>query len=57
MVVTAQTGRRVLWPRSINFATLGQKEFGPLRQAVEEILEVEIGVTAEELLNLKGAAV
>ena len=48
-------GVEIITPRSINFETLSQKEFGPIRQAVEEILETTLGVTAEQLLREKAA--
>ena len=48
-------GLEILSPRSINFQTLSQREFGPLREAVEEILSVALGVTAEQLLRAEAA--
>ena len=44
-----------LWPKSISFASLDQKAFGPLREAIEEIIEAEIGVSIEELLTARAA--
>lgn len=48
-------GCEILRARSINWETLDQKSFGPIRQAVEEIIETAIGVTAEQLLREKAA--
>ena len=45
----------VLRPKSIAWAALGQKEFGPIRQACEEIIENVIGVKADQLLKEKAA--
>lgn len=39
--------------KSIAFDRLSQKDFWPIRQAVEDIIAVEIGVTAEQLLQAK----
>lgn len=38
-------------PKSIAFDKLSQKEFGPLRDAVEAVIEAEIGVSADALLR------
>ena len=45
------SGIAVFRPKSIGFATLDQKAFGPLREAVEQIIEIAIGVKADELLK------
>ena len=45
----------ILRPRSINWATLGQKEFSPIREAVETIIEAAIGVSSEQLLKEQAA--
>ena len=54
-VRVSAAGLEILSAKSINFATLGQKEFGQIRQAVEEILEAALGVSAEQLLREKAA--
>lgn len=48
-------GIAVFKPKSIAFDKLSQSEFGPLRSAVEEIIEQAIGVSAEELLTARAA--
>ena len=45
----------VFRPRSINFATLGQREFGPLREACEQIIEAALGVDIATLLQSRAA--
>ena len=55
IVRVSATGLEILSAKSISFATLGQKEFGQIRQAVEEILESTLGVTADQLLREKAA--
>ncbi len=45
----------VLRPKSINFRTLSQRDFGPLREAVEGVIEVALGVSAQELLRAEAA--
>ena len=49
------SGAEILTPRSIDFATLDQKAFGPLREAVEAIIENAIGVPSEQLLREQAA--
>ena len=44
-------GIAIFKPRSLKFETLSQKEFGPIREAVEEIIESVIGVPAGDLLR------
>src|SRR5688572_25604224 len=44
-------GLYVFTPKSLNFESLGQKEFGTIREQVEEIIEFETGKTASELLR------
>lgn len=44
-----------LKPKSISFETLSQREFNAIRDAVTEVIENVIGVTAEQLLNEKAA--
>lgn len=41
----------VFKPRSIAFDTLDQKGFGTLREAVEEVIEGELGVSVDQLLK------
>ncbi len=45
----------VLRPKSINFRTLSQRDFGPLREAVEGVIEAALGVSAEQLLRAEAA--
>ena len=45
----------VIRPKSIDFATLDQKAFAPIREAVEAIIEAAIGVPAERLLREQAA--
>ena len=40
----------IIKPKSINFATLSQKAVGPVRDAVQELIEGIIDATAEQLL-------
>jgi hypothetical protein len=50
-------GLYVFAPKSINWETLGQKEFGQVREAVEEVIKCETGKEASELLReTRGAA-
>ena len=44
-------GIAVFSAKSIAWNTLSQKDFGPLRQAVEDVISAEIGVDAETLLK------
>jgi hypothetical protein len=48
-------GIEVLSPRSISWSSLDQKAFGPIRDAVESLIEASLGVTAEQLLREKAA--
>jgi hypothetical protein len=48
-------GVEILTPKSIDFRSVSQKEFGPIREACEAILENELGVTAEQLLRERAA--
>jgi hypothetical protein len=41
----------VFKPRSIAFDTLDQNGFGALREAVEEVIEGELGITVDQLLK------
>ena len=47
-------GVEIFAPRSHNFQTLGQKEFGPLRDAITDIIEDALGVDAQQLLSRGG---
>ena len=48
-------GVEVITPRSIDFRTVGQKQFSPIREAVEALIEDVIGVKAEQLLRARAA--
>jgi hypothetical protein len=52
--VTA-AGIDIITPRSIAFASLSQKEFNPVRDEVEAVIEDALGVTAEQLLQARAA--
>lgn len=41
-------------PKSINFATLDQKQFGPLREAIELLIETETGIDIDGCLRETG---
>lgn len=45
----------IVTARSIDYATVGRREFGRIREAVELFLEDTLGVTAEQLLREKAA--
>ena len=45
----------IIRPRSLNWQTLDQKAFGPIREAVESFVEQVIGVPAERLLKEQAA--
>ena len=51
----SSSGVEVVTPRSIDFRTIGQKEFGPIREAVESLIEEAIGVPAVQLLRARAA--
>lgn len=52
----ANGGRlRVYKPKSIRFGTMGPAEFGKLCDDVSEVIEREIGVSADDLLKEKAA--
>ncbi len=42
-------------PRSIAWDTITQREFSEIRSAVEDVIEREVGVSAEDLLREKAA--
>lgn len=41
----------VFWPKSIDYQTIDQKEFGKLRETVEEIIETVIGRPVDEIMR------
>jgi len=45
----------VFRPRSISWSAMDQKEFGPLRDAIQEEIESALGVTCEQLLRAEAA--
>lgn len=51
MPVVHKGGLVIFKPRSISFAKLGHSEFCKLNDAVEAVIEQEIGVPVETLLN------
>lgn len=48
-------GAEILCPRSIDYRTVSQREFGPIRDAVESLVELTLGVPIEQLLREKAA--
>lgn len=46
----------VFTPKSISFDKLSQKDFAPVRTAVEDVITAEIGVDADKLLNEQESA-
>lgn len=48
-------GVEVRWARSLSFKTISQREFAPIREAVEQILELALGVPADQLLRSQAA--
>jgi hypothetical protein len=46
----------VFKPKSIAFDKLSQRDFVPIREAVEAVIETELGVTADDLLKSLEAA-
>jgi hypothetical protein len=49
------SGLAVFRPRSLAWDTLSQKEFGPIRQAIEDVITAETGLDCEQLLREKAA--
>ena len=45
----------VISPKSISWDTISQKEFGPFRDAVSDVIEAETGIKVGDLLNEKAA--
>ncbi len=48
-------GIEILTPRSIDYRTVSQKEFGPVRDNVQHLIEAALGVPAEQLLRERAA--
>ena len=48
-------GAEILTAKSIDFRTVSQRDFGPIREAVESLIEDAIGVKSEQLLREKAA--
>ena len=48
-------GIDLITARSIDWRTLSQKEFGPIREACEQIIEEIVGVEADRLLKERAA--
>lgn len=49
------SGLAVISPRSLAFDTLSQKEFSPIRQAVEDVITAETGLDCDQLLQERAA--
>jgi len=49
------SGLAVISPRSIAFDTLSQKDFSPIRQAVEDVITAETGSDCDQLLQERAA--
>ena len=45
----------ITWSKSIAWSELDQRKFSPIAEAVEQTIEQELGVTAEQLLREKAA--
>lgn len=45
------SGIAIFRPKSLNFESIDQKDFGPLREAIEAVIEDIVGVSAEQLLR------
>jgi hypothetical protein len=48
-------GVEILTAKSIDFRTVGQREFGPIREAMESLIEDAVGVKSDQLLREKAA--
>lgn len=48
-------GIAVFRPKSISWSTIDQKAFGPIREAVEEVIEAETGIKIEDMLKERAA--
>ena len=49
------SGAEVLMPKSIDFRTVSQREFGPIRDAVEAAIEEIVGAKIDTLLKARAA--
>jgi hypothetical protein len=54
-VTVSATGAEIRTPRSIDYDTVSQREFGPIRDAVSDLIETTLGVQADQLLREKAA--
>ena len=52
---TGPDAAEIVTARSIDYATVGRREFGRIREAVELFLEDALGVTADQLLRERAA--
>ena len=48
-------GAEILTPRTIRYDAVSQREFGPIRDAVEAYIEAQLGVPVQKLLSEKAA--
>jgi len=48
-------GVEVFTAKSINWSQVSQREFGPIRDAIQDIIETALGVSAEQLLTERAA--
>lgn len=48
-------GVEIITPRSIDFRTVSRREFGPIRDSVEGLVERALGVPCEQLLREEAA--
>jgi hypothetical protein len=48
-------GVEIVTPRSLDFRTVSRKEFGPIRDAVEALIELTVGVPVDQLLRENAA--
>jgi hypothetical protein len=48
-------GAEIFTPRSIDYRTVSQREFGPIRDAVEAYIEAQLGVPMQRLLAEQAA--
>ncbi len=54
-VRVSAAGVEVLTPKSINWSTVSQREFGPIRDTVEHIIETALKVDIQTLLREQAA--
>lgn len=50
-----EAGVEIRTPKSIDFRSVGQREFGAIREAAEAVLETALGVKADQLLRERAA--